>query len=75
MSLNTNNSGRHSVTFEGTTYELQPLAASTFSVRVAGEPVGQIRYERGAASGVSESQWVSEATLEQVAEAFRAVIR
>lgn len=71
MPLNTNNSGRHSVTLEGTTYELHPLAASRFSVHVAGEPVGQIRYELGAASGESESQRVSEATLEQVAEAFR----
>jgi hypothetical protein len=66
--------GRHSVTLEGTTYELQPLAASTFSVRVAGEPVGRICYERGSASGISESQRVSEATLEQIAEAFRAAL-
>jgi hypothetical protein len=67
----TTNFGRHSVTLEGTTYELQPLAAGTFCVRVGGESVGRIRYERGAPSGMSESQGVSEATLERVGLAFR----
>lgn len=62
------------VAFEGTTYDIRPLAADTFTVLVAGVPVGRIVYTFGAANGVPESDTVSEATLEAVAEAWFAAL-
>jgi hypothetical protein len=60
-----------SVVFEGTTYKIQPLAPDTFTVLVAGVPVGRIVYTFGAANGVPEGDAAaSEAALEAVAEAW-----
>lgn len=70
----TANVSENSVTFEGTTYSIQPLAADTFTVLVAGVPVGRIVYTFGAANGVPEGDSVSEATLEAVAEAWFAAL-
>jgi hypothetical protein len=64
----------HTVAFETTTYQIQPLAADTFTVLVAGVPVGRIVYTFGAANGVPEGDAVSEATLEAVAEAWFAAL-
>jgi hypothetical protein len=43
-----------SVSLGGTTYDIRPLAADTFTVLVAGVPVGRIVYTFGAANGVPE---------------------
>jgi hypothetical protein len=58
------------VTFEGTTYKIQPLATDNFTVLVAGVPVGRIVYTFGAANGVPEGDAISEDTLYAVAEAW-----
>jgi hypothetical protein len=60
----------HSVTFEGKTFSIQPLAPDTFTVLVEGIPVGRIVYTFGAANGVPEGDAVSEDTLTAVAEAW-----
>ena len=68
------NVSEQSVTYEGTTYSIRPLAADTFTVLVEGIPVGRIVYTFGAANGVPESESVSEATLEAIAEAWFAAL-
>lgn len=69
------NVSEQTVSFEGTTYSIQPLAADTFTVLVAGVPVGRIVYTFGAANGVPEGDAaVSEQTLEAVAEAWFAAL-
>jgi hypothetical protein len=60
----------NSVALAGTTYSIQPLAADTFTVLVAGVPVGRIVYTFGAANGVPEGDAVSEDTLYAIAEAW-----
>ena len=70
----TANVSEQTVSFEGTTYSIQPLAADTFTVLVAGVPVGRIVYTFGAANGVPEGDAVTEATLEAVAEAWFAAL-
>jgi hypothetical protein len=60
----------NTVAFEGTTYSIQPLAPDTFTVLVAGVPVGRIIYTFGAANGVPEGGDVSEDTLYAIAEAW-----
>lgn len=60
----------NSVALAGTTYKIQPLAPDTFTVLVAGVPVGRIVYTFGAANGVPEGDAVSEDTLYAVAEAW-----
>lgn len=70
----TANVTEQSVSFEGTTYSIQPLAADTFTVLVEGVPVGRIVYTFGAANGVPEGDKVNEATLEAIAEAWFAAL-
>lgn len=53
-----------------TTYKIQPLAEDTFTVLVAGVPVGRIVYTWGAANGVAESETVTEETMYAIAEAW-----
>jgi hypothetical protein len=60
----------NSVALDGTTYSIQPLAPDTFTVLVAGVPVGRIVYTFGAPNGVPEGDAVSEDTLYAVAEAW-----
>ncbi len=52
------------------TYKIQPLAEDTFTVLVAGVPVGRIVYTWGAANGVAESETVTEDTMYAIAEAW-----
>ena len=59
-----------SVTFQGTTYKIQPLAEDTYTVLVEGVPVGRIVYVFGAANGVPEGDAASEDTLYAIAEAW-----
>ena len=58
------------VSLGGTTYKIQPLAEDTFTVLVAGVPVGRIVYTWGAANGVAESDTVTEETMYAIAEAW-----
>jgi hypothetical protein len=58
------------VTFAGTTYNIQDLGEDTFTVLVKGVPVGRIVYTFGAANGVSEGDAASEDTLYAIAEAW-----
>ncbi len=60
----------NTVEFDGTTYSIQPLAPDTFTVLVAGVPVGRIVYTFGAPNGVPEGGSVSEDTLYAVAGAW-----
>ena len=52
------------------TYKIQALAEDTFTVLVAGVPVGRIVYTWGAANGVAESETVTEETMYAIAEAW-----
>ncbi len=58
------------VTLDGTTYTIQPLAEDSFTVLVAGVPVGRIVYTFGAANGVPEGDAVSEDALYAIADAW-----
>ncbi len=60
----------NTVVFGGTTYSIQPLAPDTFTVLVAGVPVGRIIYTFGAANGVPEGDAVKEDTLSAIAESW-----
>ena len=61
----------NSVDFAGVTYKIQPLAEDTFTVLVAGVPVGRIVYTFGAANGVPEGDMqTSEDTLWAIGEAW-----
>jgi hypothetical protein len=62
------------VTHEGTTFFMRPLAEDSFTVLVDGVPVGRAVFTFGAANGVSESATVSEEALTAVAEAWFAAI-
>jgi hypothetical protein len=57
------------VTFEGTTYNIQELGDDSFTVLVKGVPVGRIVYSFGAPNGVPEGD-ASEDTLYAIAEAW-----
>ena len=58
------------VTFDGTTYNIQDLGEDTFTVLVKGVPVGRIVYTFGAANGVPEGDTASEDTLYAIAESW-----
>lgn len=58
------------VTLAGKTYAIQALGDDTFTVLVAGVPVGRIVYSFGAANGVPEGDAVSEDDLTLVGEAW-----
>jgi hypothetical protein len=63
-----------SVSLGGTTYDIRPLAADTFTVLIEGVPVGRIVYTFGAANGVPEGGSVDEDTLTAIAEAWFAAV-
>jgi hypothetical protein len=62
------------VTYDGTTFTIQPLGEDTFTVLVKGTPVGRIVYTFGAANGVAEGDTVSEDAMYAIAEAWFAAI-
>lgn len=71
MSTPTVDVPNNTVEFEGTLYKIQPLAEDTFTVLVAGVPVGRIVYTFGAANGVPEGEAAaSEDTLWAIGEAW-----
>ncbi len=63
-----------SVSFEGTTYQIQELGEDNFTVLVKGVPVGRIVFTFGAANGVPEGDTTSEDTLYAIGEAWFAAI-
>jgi hypothetical protein len=58
------------VTFSGKTYSIQALGDDSYTVLVAGVPVGRIVYSFGAANGVPEGDAISEDDLTTVGEAW-----
>lgn len=62
------------VTHGGTTFFMRPLAEDTYTVLVAGVPVGRVVYSFGAANAVVESPDVTEDVLWAVGEAWFAAI-
>ncbi len=62
------------VTFAGKTYAIQALGDDSYTVLVAGVPVGRIVYSFGAANGVPEGDAISEDDLTTVGEAWFAAI-
>jgi hypothetical protein len=62
------------VTHEGKTFTMRPLAEDAFTVLIDGVPVGRVVYSFGAANGVPEGGTVSEDTLYAIGEAWFAAI-
>jgi hypothetical protein len=58
------------VTHEGKTFVMRPLAEDSFTVLVDGVPVGKAVYTFGAANAVVDGTEVTEDTLYAVAEAW-----
>ncbi|MEN9580359.1 MAG: hypothetical protein RJA70_3368 [Pseudomonadota bacterium] len=68
------NTENHTVTFGGTTYFIQALGDDSYTVLLAGIPVGRIVYSFGAANGVPEGDSVSEDDLYAIGEAWFAAV-
>jgi hypothetical protein len=62
------------VTFGGKTYAIQDLGDDSYTVLLAGVPVGRIVLSFGAANGVPEGDAISEDDLTLVAEAWFAAV-
>ena len=68
------NTSNKTVTFGGTTYNIQALGDDNYTVLLAGVPVGRVVYSFGAANGVAEGGSVSEDDLCVIAEAWFAAL-
>jgi uncharacterized Zn-binding protein involved in type VI secretion len=62
------------VTHEGRTFTMRPLAEDSYTVLIDGVPVGRVVYSFGAANAVVESQDVTEDALTAIGEAWFAAI-
>jgi hypothetical protein len=62
------------VVFAGTTYAIQDLGDDSYTVLVAGVPVGRIVLSFGAANGVPEGDAISEDDLTTIGEAWFAAV-
>ena len=62
------------VSFGGKTYQIQALGDDSYTVLVAGVPVGRIVYSFGAANGVPEGDAISEDDLTAIGEAWFAAV-
>jgi hypothetical protein len=62
------------VTFGGKTFNIQALAEDSYTVLLAGIPVGRVVYSFGAANGVPEGNAVTEDDLYAIAEAWFAAV-
>jgi hypothetical protein len=62
------------VTFSGKTYAIQALGDDSYTVLLAGVPVGRIVLSFGAANGVPEGDAISEDDLTTVGEAWFAAV-
>ncbi len=65
---------KKTVTFGGTTYNIQALGDDSYTVLVAGVPVGRIVFSFGAPNGVPEGGTVSEDDLYAIGEAWFAAL-
>ena len=64
----------NTVTYNGLSFIMRPLAEDAFTVLVDGVPVGRAVFTFGAANAVLESDTVTEEVLEAVAEAWFAAL-
>jgi hypothetical protein len=62
------------VTFGDKTYSIQPLSEDSYTVLLAGIPVGRVVYSFGAANGVPEGDAISEDDLYAIGEAWFAAV-
>jgi hypothetical protein len=62
------------VAFGGKTYNIQALGDDSYTVLLAGIPVGRIVYSFGAANGVPEGDAISEDDLYLIGEAWFAAV-
>lgn len=62
------------VTHEGRTVTMRPLAEDSYTVLVAGVPLGRVVYSFGAANAVVESPDITEEALTAIGEAWFAAI-
>jgi hypothetical protein len=62
------------VTHAGKTFTMRPLSEDSWTVLVAGVPVGRVVYSFGAANAVVESSDVTEDVLWAVGEAWFAAV-
>jgi hypothetical protein len=62
------------VAFGGKTYNIQALGDDSYTVLLAGIPVGRAVYSFGAANGVPEGNAISEDDIYAIAEAWFAAI-
>ena len=62
------------VTFADKTYQIQALGDDSYTVLVAGVPVGRIVFSFGAANGVPEGDAISEDDLTLIGESWFAAI-
>jgi hypothetical protein len=58
------------VTHEGRTFTMRPLAEDSYTVLIAGVPVGRVVYSFGAANAVVESPDITEDALTAIGEAW-----
>lgn len=65
---------KKTVTLTGKTYAIQELGDDSYTVLLAGVPVGRIVLSFGAANGVPEGDAISEDDLTLVAEAWFAAV-
>ena len=62
------------VTHEGRTFTMRPLSEDSYTVLVAGVPMGRVVYSFGAANAVVESPDITEDALTAIGEAWFAAI-
>lgn len=62
------------VTFNGTTYSIQALGEDSYTVLLAGVPVGRIVLSFGVANGVPEGGSLSEDDLNAIGDAWFAAV-
>jgi len=62
------------VTFAGTSYNIQALGDDSYTVLLAGVPVGRIVLSFGVANGVPEGGSVSEDDLNAIGDAWFAAV-
>jgi len=62
------------VTHEGRTFTMRPLSEDSYTVLVAGVPMGRVVYSFGAANAVVESAEITEDALTAIGEAWFAAL-
>lgn len=62
------------VTHEGRTFTMRPLSEDSYTVLIAGVPLGRVVYSFGAANPVVESPDITEDQLTAIGEAWFAAI-